>query len=123
MPHKRIILFLILSVAFATTHYFAGLASLYWYFWWFDILMHFWGGILIGLGVHVFGSFSVISIRPNLLQLLVTIAMVTLSWEIFERVYGLYNPDGYILDTVIDISLGFSGGLLAHVILRRYTMK
>lgn len=85
--------------------------------------MHFWGGILIGLGVHVFGSFSVISIRPNLLQLLVTIAMVTLSWEIFERVYGLYNPDGYILDTVIDISLGFSGGLLAHAILRRYTMK
>lgn len=123
MPPKRTILFLILAVAFATAHYFAGLVSLYWYLWWFDILMHFWGGILIGLGVYVFLGFSAINLRPKLWHVLLALLVVTISWEIFENIFGLYNPVNYQIDTMQDILIGFVGGLLAHFTLRAYTMK
>ena len=49
---RLVILFLLSALAFAVTHLVATAGSLYWYYWWFDIVMHFWGGLLLGLGVH-----------------------------------------------------------------------
>jgi fatty-acid desaturase len=112
-----IILFLLSALVFAVTHLIATAGSLYWYYSWFDILMHFWGGLLIGLGVHAVCRLKSVSVHPTLTVVLVTITAAVVSWELFEWFTGLYNPVQYALDTAQDVLLGFSGGLLTHFIL------
>jgi hypothetical protein len=47
MIHPIVVFFLLMSSIFAGVHYAAMVANLYSYFWWFDIVMHFWGGLLL----------------------------------------------------------------------------
>jgi hypothetical protein len=117
MIQHRIILFLSLSILFAVVHYLAVSASLYWYYWWFDILMHTWGGVLIALGVHSFSSFSFLRYKPSLVPLLLVLVVATGLWEVFEWSVGLYDPQTHVFDTSKDVILGFVGGLLMHFFL------
>jgi hypothetical protein len=123
MINRRIIIFLILSSIFAFTHQLAVQASLYWYYWWFDIVMHLWGGILLGLGVHIFSNFSRLHIRPTLPVVLIVLALATGTWEMFEWSAGLWDAETYVFDTAKDVAIGFSGGLLAHIILSKRTIR
>ncbi|MCA9354854.1 MAG: hypothetical protein KC877_05020 [Candidatus Kaiserbacteria bacterium] len=123
MVHGIVILFLVLATAFAAAHAAAVFASLYWYYWWFDVVMHFWGGTLIALGLFSLSTFSRLHFKPTLPLLLATLLVVTLSWEAFELAAGLWQPATYLVDTVQDIVIGFSGGLLAYAVLRRYTIN
>ena len=107
------------SFLFVGAHVVAMHFSFYWYFWWADIVMHSWGGVLVGLGVHVLASLSSVPVRATLPWVVTALLVATLSWEVFERSFGLFNPDGYLLDTSIDILLGFTGGILAHLFLSR----
>lgn len=116
------IIFVILSGAFAAVHLFAMKTSMYWYYPWFDIVMHFWGGVLLALGVHSFSSFSRIYIKPSLPVVLIVVLMAATTWEIFERLAGLYDPATYVFDTAKDLIIGLSGGLLAHLLIRKYTI-
>lgn len=118
-----VILFLMLATAFALMHTVAIVASLYWYYWWFDILMHFWGGALIALGVHALATCKRCTFEPDLKILLVALFVITISWEVFERAAGLYDHATYIFDTTKDLLLGFSAGLLTHVVLQIYSIK
>lgn len=81
--------------------------------------MHFWGGLLIGLGVHALCRMKSIPILPTTGVVLTVLFVTTFGWEVFEWLVGLYAFEIYILDTILDIVLGFSGGLLAHFILQR----
>lgn len=85
--------------------------------------MHFWGGIMLGLGVHALCSLKSITLKPTLGLLIFTLAVATVTWEIFEWYTDLYNSTTYIVDTTKDIIVGFSGGLLAHLILSKRTIK
>tara|TARA_B100002051_G_C16744333_1_gene646483 strand:- start:7255 stop:7626 length:372 start_codon:yes stop_codon:yes gene_type:complete len=123
MHYKKALLFLGLSASFAFVHYVAVQSSLYWVFKWFDIVMHFWGGGLIALGVHTLCSFSRINCRANLTNVLITLLAVTTTWEIFEWFVGLYDPATYFVDTAKDVMVGFAGGLLTHSLLQRYTIS
>ncbi len=120
---RLVIFFLVSSAIFALTHYLAVAGSLYWYYWWFDSVMHFWGGLLLGIGVHALCSLRSVPLSPTLPLLLLVITVVVVSWEVFERIVGLYNSSTYVFDTSKDIILGFGGGLLAHFILRRLYNK
>jgi len=119
MIHGYVIVFFLLSSIFAVTHQVAVQVSLYWYYWWFDSMMHFWGGILIGLGIHALATLPHLHIKASTKLILFALAFATITWEIFEWYYGLFGVRNYIFDTSKDIVLGFSGGLLAHIILRR----
>jgi len=120
---RLVLLFLLFSVAFAWTHYIAVAGSLYWYYWWFDIVMHFWGGLLLGLGVHALCRLHIVPVQPTLLVVVLVILAATVGWEVFEWFAGLYDIETHTLDTAQDIFLGFSGGLLAHFILTRLYNK
>lgn len=123
MPSGLMILFLFAGALFAAVHYVAVLASLYWFFWWFDIMMHFWGGLLIGLGVHALARYSWWPFRPTWIVMILVLAVITGVWEVFEFGVGLYNPATHFMDTLQDVLIGFSGGLLSHFLLKTYTMR
>jgi len=114
---RLMIPFLLSSIAFAVIHVVATVGSLYWYYWWFDIMMHFWGGLLIGLGVHALCRLNSVKLRPTFSLVFIVVAVAAISWELFEWFTGLYNPNSYVMDTLLDVALGFGGGLLAHFIL------
>ncbi len=123
MVHGIVIFFLVFATLFAFVHAVAMALSLYWWYWWFDIFMHLWGGVLIGLGVHAFSANRWFLYRPTFKTVLLTLLLITASWEIFERAAGLYDVTAYAVDTTLDLFLGFSGGLLAHFLLQTYRMK
>ena len=115
--------FFLSSIVFTATHIIAMSASLYWYLWWFDILMHTWGGVLIVHGLYTVYILGPEKKPPPFYLLLLALLVATVSWEIFERYFGLYNLVGYIADTTQDIFFAFTGGLLTHFFLRDYTMR
>lgn len=86
-------------------------------------MMHFWGGVLVVLGVYALTTFSRIHFLPNLRLVLIALTIITLSWELFEWSVGLFNPETYWFDTIKDLVVGFSGGLLAYAFLRTYTIR
>lgn len=81
--------------------------------------MHTWGGMLVGAGVYVICSFKNVRLKPTLSLTLLTLLGATVTWELFEWYAGLYNPLIHTVDTILDIFLGFSGGLIAFFILKR----
>lgn len=56
-------------------------------------------------------------------MVLLALFIATGCWEVFEWFAGLYNPDMYIADTIQDLLLGFSGGLLVHAVITTYKNK
>jgi len=113
-------IFLLLSSLFMLTHLFAMYASLYWYYSWFDIVMHFSGGVLIGVGLHALGTFSRIKKRPNRLVVFGVALLFVIVWEIFEWFAGLYDPATHLIDTLHDIFNGLAGAFLAHEIIKKF---
>lgn len=112
------IIYLLIAFLFAWVHYLAMLSSLYWYYWWFDVVMHFWGGLLTGAGVIVLCGLKSVRIKPTLVLTLLTLLLVTVTWEAFEWYAGLYNPLVHMVDTIQDIGMGFCGGLIAFFSLK-----
>lgn len=123
MPTTATITFLLLSVSFAATHILAVEASLYWYHWWFDIMMHLWGGFLVAFAVLLACRCDVWRCRPQLWQVLLALGIITVSWEVFERLIGLYDPATYWRETIQDLLVGFIGGLIGYYTLRDATMS
>ena len=110
-------IFLLLAVLFGGTHLYATHASLYWYFWWFDIAMHFSGGVLITLGLFSLGTFKRIHRRPNIWLVLGVLIFAVVTWEVFEGYAGL---SGDTLDTLQDMFLGVAGGLLTYAVFTKF---
>lgn len=86
-------------------------------------MMHFWGGALITLGVHVLSDFRIMNYKPALKVVLPTLVLVAVAWEMFEWIVGLYDPLMLVIEAAKDITIGLSGGLLAHFLLSKYTIE
>jgi predicted membrane metal-binding protein len=119
MLHPLVYLFILLGASFAALHALAVWGSLYYLIWWFDILMHSLGGVLITLGLFAIGTFSHWRRSPKFGEVLAILLIAVVTWELFEQSYGLYNPVGYVIDTTQDMILGISFGLLAYGILKK----
>ena len=113
------ILFVLLSAAFALTHFFATQVSLYWHFKGFDSVMHLWGGGLIALGIHSLSTFRRIRFVPTLHIIIPVAIAVVVAWEVFEWVYDIHNNTAYVFDTTKDIVLGIGAAVLVHYFLKR----
>lgn len=111
--------FLILSGLFVSVHYLAVQTALYWTYPWFDIVMHFWGGILLVFGTFSLRMIGLFTRRPRKREIFIIAFIAIIAWEIFEQSAGVTSAPIYILDTIKDIVVGFIGVLVGYVMLRR----
>lgn len=96
---------------------------LYWQIWWFDVPMHFLGGLIIGAIALWIVAYEVpVGVRPRVNRLAVAILstlIVGIMWEIFEYLSGITKGDvGYWQDSVHDVFVDIAGGLAAYLALK-----
>ncbi|MDO8594752.1 MAG: hypothetical protein Q7R93_04560 [bacterium] len=122
MPRTRLLSTLaILVCVIAILHILATIFFLYWTFWWYDIILHFLGGIFVGLLVlwlrffsGYFGTPALPSTTSVLSFVLVATLGIGIGWEAFERLLGhTFSVEGYWFDTNLDVILDFVGSLVA----------
>lgn len=97
--------------------------DLYWRFWWYDIVMHFLGGLWIGLITlwiyYLSGYFKKNKKDKPFVFLLsfLSVLIVGISWEIFEYLFEIVFSSNYISDTALDLIMDILGGLVASIVL------
>jgi putative flippase GtrA len=113
--------FFVLSALVAILHYIALTFFLYWITDWFDIMMHFLGGAVIGLMVTFIFFTSGYIKYPNdhwVVVLSVTLGavlIVGLTWELWEIFVGFTDVLKDRNDTILDIIMDLLGGCAAYL--------
>jgi hypothetical protein len=102
-----------------------GANKFYWQnsVWYFDIIMHFLGGVWVGFFfIYVYSPLQRVT-RP-VLKVLLSVFLIGISWEIFEFVVN--NVIGRIPfdagDTLSDIFWDLTGGLIATFYFFKFIM-
>ena len=97
-------------------HFIAESFYFYWTVFWFDIMMHFLGGISVSLLtlwlISRSKSFenSRNSFLAKLFTVLVAVLIVSFFWEVLEHLTGTAKAlEGYILDTTTDTIFALLG--------------
>lgn len=120
MTRVRIaLLTLITSGVLAYLHIRALEESWYWVFSWFDILMHFLGGVCVALLIAyvlliVRGKF----VYDEFLQTAFLIGgtfVVGLLWEAFEHIFNVVFDPLQSVDTVVDLFMDTLGALVVNL--------
>lgn len=96
----------------ALLHLFAIAFELYWLFWWFDIFMHLFGGVVVALTLYALSDLTR-QIPAWLLDggpFMLAVIAVAMGWELFELWAGVPMYGVYALDTSLDILMGTIGG-------------
>lgn len=115
MDRKKLLIHLVVLIFFifavnATAYKF------YWYseIWWFDMVLHFMGGVWLGLFfIHLF--FHEYWSFDTIFKIILGVLLVGIFWEIYEIFVNDYitrNPFN-TRDTISDICLDLAGGLFA----------
>jgi hypothetical protein len=110
-------------VLLAVLHYAAVVFYLYWVYWWFDIMMHFLGGISIGLFLYWFFYRSAIVSPPRMSFWAFIVGgtiLIGVAWEIFEYVmhFTYTSRESYVLDTSLDLLMDVLGACAAGIAAR-----
>jgi hypothetical protein len=112
---KSFILYTALGFMFilGVLHIIAQPLSLYWTYWWYDIMMHLLAGFSGGLVVLWFfgpsSTFKVVFLTIG------CVLIVGIAWEVFEFVFDLRQPIDYGLDTLFDLINDILGAALAFL--------
>lgn len=98
--------------------------TLYFTYRWFDIPMHFLGGLALGwFSTYFLARFFPERSRAFSLFLgatLCSVLLLALVWEGFELIYGIaVSAENYLTDTMGDILIGLAGGTLAAITARQ----
>jgi len=120
--------FIFPAFVFLLSEFLGIIFDVYSVYWWFDIPMHFLGGVAISFMVVLFLKFfkekKILEIRSKLLFVLTTLAFVVLisvMWEFYEflRFYFFGFELGTNVDMTTDLLMGFIGGLVGGIGFRR----
>lgn len=112
-----ILIYVILTLDLLAFKYF-----LYWRLWWFDVVMHFLGGVWIMLVSYYIFYVSDYAkhvrhlskkYSPFILSLS-SIVFVGIFWELFELNMRVSVQANYVLDTSLDLFMDMSGWVVAY---------
>ncbi len=112
-----------LLVTIGVLHALGLFLFLQWQFWWYDIMLHFMGGVWVALAALWF------YMKEGWVARMTTTVLIALSiglgWELFEYLVGSARESNYFYDTSLDIlmdTLGAIAGFL-YVYYRRVDEK
>ncbi|MBU1557840.1 hypothetical protein KKC45_02665 [Patescibacteria group bacterium] len=117
------IFILVLSIAILNT--IGNELFLYWKLWWFDIIMHFLGGLWVGMSalwIYYFsGFFGNLRKDPPFIFLLsfLSVLAIGLGWEVFEFLIEIDFSNHYVSDTALDLIMDIVGGIIASIMFLR----
>jgi len=110
-----LILVLLMSALLAVLNFYAGQYFWYWRFSWFDLLMHFIGGITLALLFSylykkLVSDYEKIKLAYSIFLPIIIIAVL---WEIMEFMIdaNLFGKN-YFIDTLTDIFIALFGALI-----------
>jgi hypothetical protein len=105
-------------------HWVASFEGLYWTVAWYDVMMHFLGGLWVALfglwAIHTeYGSR--IAKPASIVKIILFVLVVGILWEIHELYFAFTSLDDpkYAFDTSKDILLDLLGGCLGGFIYRK----
>ncbi len=120
MRSKLLFIILGLAILLGGLHYLASELYFYWFISWFDNLMHFLGGLTIGLLslwiCFISGIFprATPTKKEAIITSMAAVLVIGIGWEIFEFVNGLtQSTEGYPLDTFHDLISDLAGAVIA----------
>ncbi|MBI5134321.1 MAG: hypothetical protein HZA81_02980 [Candidatus Taylorbacteria bacterium] len=111
-------------VLVAALHWVASYKGLYWTLGWYDVMMHFLGGVwtalfLLWVSRTNLGAwlFSLTTLR----SLVVGVIAVGVAWELYEIAFGFtfVTDSEYPLDTSIDLVMDTLGAIAVFLVYRR----
>src|SRR3989338_1331844 len=96
MPRNRLLRDIAVLVCIIAALQFTAISfHLYWTFWWYDIILHFLGGIFVGLLILWFRFFSgYFGVHQHTSEvstfffIVIATLIVGVGWEAFERALG-----------------------------------
>jgi hypothetical protein len=125
---KQFLLELLLwSILVAVLHLIAIALSLYWIIEWFDILMHFLGGMTMAyLALFLFFTSGYLKrtaeVKNNKFVVFLVVTMFTavigLGWELWELFVGISSVYLDMADTILDLIMDMLGALFLLFITR-----
>lgn len=105
-------------------HFIAIFFYLYWFYWWLDMVMHFLGGLSLGLLILWFyrklSPDKGVTFERSFFCVFGAVFVVALAWEIFEFFIGYTGPTldaVYWIETLADIVSGLLGGSISVITL------
>ena len=119
MKNKSLIFIFTLITTIALLHVSATNLFWYWKFWWFDIMMHFLGGLWVGLMSLWLYYFSGFNSHPRkekkfvFLFSIISVLTIGIGWEVFEVLIQSNLSNGYWVDTTQDLIMDTLGALTA----------
>lgn len=100
----------------------------FWYslIWYFDIVMHFLGGVWVGMFfLYVFTRGErQISIKRLFLEVILATLVVGVLWEFYEYYLSVISGSSWdLMDTLSDMFFDFLGGIVAYGYLYKSIMS
>ena len=79
---------------------------LYFYFWWYDWVLHLLGGVALALFFSIF--------TKNWKYIIIAVLLTATAWEIFEYVLHIAGngKENYFIDTLTDYAMALVGTVL-----------
>jgi hypothetical protein len=110
---------------FVVAHLYFLQFFLYWHFYWLDILMHIWGGILLVASWYELKRLVVFKslINKTWFHPILFLVVMMVAWEIFKYLIVDTVGQNYEIDTVMDLGSGLFGGLSIFYWFRRGKVK
>ncbi len=114
MDTRRLLFLQLFLIAIVAVLHLVGTAlSLYWVFWWYDMVVHFLASIWVALAALSIASH--LGFQRVGLWVFACVIAVSIGWEFFE--YGIGATDAaerrvFVIDTALDFVVNMIGGLL-----------
>ncbi len=112
-----------LTVLLWTLNFIALTFSFYWTLGWYDYMMHFLGGLTIGILVAWFLGVEGRSLKLFLI-LFTTVMAAGAAYEIFEYIYDMtLSTEEYSIDTTHDLIMDAVGAITAYYLITLRSLK
>lgn len=121
MPHLTVRIFILSFATLAVLHILLLRFYLYWRHEWLDIPMHLFGGSIVALGVFAAGDLNVPFFKRlrRFMPVMLTVLFVAVVWEVYEYLIVYQMGENYVADTILDLLMGLTGGVIGLVVARR----